>query len=359
LYRISKLEQILNKKYCLLTKSGSTALYLILKILDIKNKYIAVPANVCFEVVIIVILSGNKPLSIDIDKNFNLSFKKLKRIKSKKLAAIIYPYMYGNYGDIFKIKKFANNNKIYFIEDIAPSLGLKFRNFYAGSMSNFSFSSFGTGKIIDMGIGGSINLNSEEFYQRTKYEYSKLKLFSKKLKETDDELNNTYLKIINKKKNKKEFSQKKLNKFKDCLVSQYNFKKNFVKNLNFKISNLSKINDMRNKKANLFEKIIKNPNIKFVKHKKGAVYWRKNALLKKNRDELHQYLISKKIYARKFYPCHSNIFPFVSKKNLNFARKVESKILNFWPGNETSAGEIKIINKFINFFYNKKKISSK
>ena len=49
----------------------------------------------------------------------------IKNKKTKNIGAIIYPYMYGNYGNILPIKKFADNNGIYLIEDLAPSLGIR------------------------------------------------------------------------------------------------------------------------------------------------------------------------------------------------------------------------------------------
>ena len=259
--------------------------------------------------------------------------------------------MDGNYGDVFKVKKFAEKNKINFIEDVAPSLGLKIKGKYAGSISKYSICSFGTGKIIDMNSGGSLNTDSEYLYHKAKQYYSKLNFFSKNLERKQIKLINIYNNIINKKIKKKEFKLKKINGFKKCFISKYSFSKKFINVLNSKIYKIKKINTDRNNKAMLFQKIIRNKNIKLVKHNKGGVYWRQNVLLKKDRDELQDYLISNNIYARKYFTSLDNVFPFISGKNLKLSKSFGDKILNFWVGSETSKKHIIDINKHINKFF--------
>ena len=162
---------------------------------------------------------------------------------------------------------------------------------------------------------------------------------------------NIYNNIINKKIKKKEFKLKKINGFKKCFISKYSFSKKFINVLNSKISKIKKINTDRNNKAKLFQKIIRNKNVKLVKHNKGGVYWRQNVLLKKDRDQLQDYLISNNIYARKYFTSLDNIFPFISGKNLKLSKNFGDKILNFWVGSETSKKHIIDINKHINKFF--------
>ena len=92
-------------------------------------------------------------------------------------------------------------------------------------------------------------------------------------------------------------------------------------------------------------------NIHLIKHKKGAVYWRQNAIVSKYRDKLLKYLIYKKVYARKYFPSLNSVFPFISGKNLKLVKKFELEILNFWVGSQTSKKDIIQINKHINNFF--------
>ena len=350
--RISSLEKLLKKKYCMLTKSGSTAIYILIKSLNIKKKFIIVPANICFDVVLTILFTGNKPLVLDIDKNYCLSYNSVKKYRNiKKVGAIIYPYMFGNYGDVFKVKNFAKKKNIYFIEDVAPSLGLKFSKKYAGNISDYSFCSFGTGKILDMKMGGSLNVNSVNIYKKAENLYSSLRILSQDAKKKYIRLNNICEKIIIKKLSKKKFGLNSLKKYENYFAAKYYFNKEFIKKLNYKISKINKINSIRNTKANMFQKIIKNKKINFVKHKKGAVYWRQNALVKNKRDKLIQYLRSNKIYARRYFSSLDSIFPFISNKNLKFAKKLESQIINFWVGVETTKKDIVRTNIYINRFF--------
>ena len=350
--RISALEKLINKKFCMLTKNGSTAFYVLIKCLGIKNKIIIIPANICFDMVLTILFSGNKPAVLDVDKNQCLSYNSLKKFKNmKNVGAIIYPYMYGNYGEVYKIKNFAKKNNTYFIEDVAPSLGLKISNKYAGNISDYSFCSFGQGKIVDMNIGGSLNVDSQEVYDRACHHYSNLKIFLKKNKKKYFQLNKIYGNIIDKKISKKEFRISNLKKYKDCLISKYNFSKKFLKLLNTQVSKIHKINSERNMKAQLFQKMINSRKINLIKHKKGAVYWRQNALVENDRDQLIRYLSLKNIYVRKYFPSLDNVFPFISKKNLKLVKKFESKILNFWVGNETTKKNIIATNNHLKYFF--------
>ena len=88
--------------------------------------------------------------------------------------------MYGNYGNILPIKKFADNNGIYLIEDLAPSLGIRVPVQKDIKFLTIQFVVLEQEKIIDLGFGGSINTNSEKVYLKAKKNYSALKTYSKK-----------------------------------------------------------------------------------------------------------------------------------------------------------------------------------
>ena len=103
------------------------------------------------------------------------------------------------------------------------------------------------------------------------------------------------------------------------------------------------------KKASFIKGDIKNINL--LKHNKGAVYWRQNALVDKDRNKLLKYLTANKVYARKFFPSLDTIFPFIQNQNLKLVKNFELKILNFWVGKQTSLKNIEEINKHINNFF--------
>ena len=47
------------------------------------------------------------------------------------------------------------------------------------------------------------------------------------------------------------------------------------------------------------------------------MYWRQNAIVFKNRDKLLNHLVSNGVYARKYFPSLSELFPFIKKDNLS------------------------------------------
>ena len=86
-----KISKFLNRKYCLLTGSGSTSMYLIF--LTCKKKGTVVfPTITCMQAVNAAIFAGMKPLFCDVNLNdFTMSVSSLKNIldKNKNVEMIV------------------------------------------------------------------------------------------------------------------------------------------------------------------------------------------------------------------------------------------------------------------------------
>ena len=162
LHHLDTLADKLDVNYSVFTKSGTVAIWLALKSLDLRDENIIVPANVCHVVVIAIILSGNQPLVVDINNDGGgINIGCLSNIEDSKVGAVIYPYMYGDTGNILNVKNVCSKKGWILIEDIAQAFGAKIDNVYAGGIGDVSVLSFGVGKPIDLRIGGAINFNSE------------------------------------------------------------------------------------------------------------------------------------------------------------------------------------------------------
>ena len=120
-----KISEFLNRKYCLLTGSGSTSMYLIF--LTCKKKGIVVfPTITCMQAVNAAIFAGMKPLFCDVNLNdFTMNVKSLKNIldKYKNVEIIVPTHVFGNSCDLDKIIEIASKRKIFVLEDAAQSLG--------------------------------------------------------------------------------------------------------------------------------------------------------------------------------------------------------------------------------------------
>ena len=94
-------------KYCVGVANGTDALFLSLKALDLKKgDEIIIPAMTWKSTLTSVLSNNLKPILVDINKNnSNLDLNDLKKKITKKTKAIIVVHLYGNPGEIYKIKK--------------------------------------------------------------------------------------------------------------------------------------------------------------------------------------------------------------------------------------------------------------
>lgn len=351
---LNLIKNITKKSNVLFTSNCTTAIYLLLKSLGLKNKKIIIPCNICFDVVLSIIYSENIPIIVDTNKQlgYDIHDFKFNLNKNKNLGAIIFPHLFGNSDNFIDILKISKDKKIPLIEDIAGSFGGKIGSSYFGSFADFTVGSFGQGKIIDMGGGGFVASKSLDIIYKIKSNYDfldKYRIINKKL---NFKINSLHSKIINKINDNKNFNKKNLQKFFKAFIYNRKFNKKYFLKLASQITKIDKINTKRNKKANYLEKNLNFKTFISITHKKGSVYWRKNFLIKKhNSFEIIKYLNLKNIYARKYYPPLNYIFPFLKKKLKNYERDYK-RLINFWVGDETNLIEIKKIKKTLTNKFN-------
>ena len=83
-------------KYAVATNSCTSALEIVIKSLNITNKKILVPSQTFVATGNAVILSGNTPVFVDMNKDtFSMSFKSIQKNMSKDVAAIMLVHMGG------------------------------------------------------------------------------------------------------------------------------------------------------------------------------------------------------------------------------------------------------------------------
>lgn len=150
--------------------SGRSAEYIILKSLGIgKGDEVAIQAFTCVAVPNSILWIGSKPSYIDIEDSFNMDLEDIEKKKTRKMKAIIIQHTFGNPADLKKIKKFAQMNNIFLIEDCSHSLGASFADKPVGSSGDFSFFSFGRDKVISSVFGGMVLVSNDRLYRRLKY----------------------------------------------------------------------------------------------------------------------------------------------------------------------------------------------
>lgn len=161
--------KITNNKYCVSTTSGTTALVMAIKSLNIpKYKKILLPAYTFIAPHNAAKFLGYDIELVDIDKEtlcmhrLKLS-EKIKELGSDKVGAVIYVTHNGCYNYLGNIKGICQNYNIPLIEDSSQSLGGKY-----GFIGDLSIVSFSVPKICTSGQGGAVLTQNKNLYNELK-----------------------------------------------------------------------------------------------------------------------------------------------------------------------------------------------
>ncbi len=123
----SKIASLANTKYAIGLNSGTDALFLALKAMNISrgDEVITTPFSFVSTAEIIA-NCGAKPVFVDIDPDtFNIDSRKIERAITKKTKVIIPVHLFGQMADMSEIVKIARKHKLQIIEDAAQALGAK------------------------------------------------------------------------------------------------------------------------------------------------------------------------------------------------------------------------------------------
>ncbi len=165
-----KMSQFLNMKYTVGVASGSSALYLALKSLGIKNgdEVITTP----FSWIITsnaIVECGATPVFVDIKDDYNLNADLIEKKITSKTKAIVPMHWGGHMCDMEKITKIAKKYKLYVVEDSAQSFGAKLKNKKSGNFSEVAAFSMNPMKCLSgFGEGGLVATNNKKIYERVK-----------------------------------------------------------------------------------------------------------------------------------------------------------------------------------------------
>lgn len=190
---IEKLNKITNCKYILLTNSGTSALFLSLKALDIDNCEVLIPSMTFVASANAIIHANGIPNFIDSSKNSlnicennledylsRISFIKNDKCINKKtgrrIKAIMIVHAYGNPVNVLPINKIAKKYHLDIIEDAAGALGSYHNKSHIGKTGRFSILSFNGNKIVTTGMGGAILFKNKKDYKNIKHLMSTARL---------------------------------------------------------------------------------------------------------------------------------------------------------------------------------------
>ncbi len=164
----AKFSQFIGHKYSVAVSSGTAALEIAVKSLNLKkNDEVIIPNFTIISNALAVIKLGLKIKLIDCDlKNWNMNIEKVERGITNKTRAIIATHIYNFPFRVDLLKKICKKKKIFIIEDAAEVLGQKIFNKNCGSFGDISTFSFYANKQITTGEGGMITTNNKLFYKK-------------------------------------------------------------------------------------------------------------------------------------------------------------------------------------------------
>jgi len=160
-----------SKKFGLMVNSGSSAIMLAIKVLNLKKGDEVITPCLNFGTAISSLLHYEiSPILIDVDtETLQIDSKLIEKKITKKTKALLIPNLIGNIPEWKKISKIAKKHKLKVIEDSADTLGAKINGKPTGIFSDISITSFyGSHVISCAGNGGILLTNNKKYYERAK-----------------------------------------------------------------------------------------------------------------------------------------------------------------------------------------------
>lgn len=171
-----KLTKITNRKYCVALNSGTAAIHLALKALNIEQGDYVICQSFSFVATANPIsYLGAKPVFIDSEVDtLNINPELLEEAivdleeNGVKPKAIIYVHIYGNPAKVLELQRISDQYKIPLIEDAAEALGSQFQSKPIGQFGKISILSFNGNKVITTAGGGALITDDREIEKRVK-----------------------------------------------------------------------------------------------------------------------------------------------------------------------------------------------
>lgn len=165
----SELAEFIGCKYTVGLNSGTDALHLALRAMDIGQGDEVITTAFTFVATTEAIgIVGAKPVFVDIDKDtFNIDASKIEAAITPRTKAIIPVHLYGQPCDMDVIMDVAKRHNLRVIEDCCQAIGALYKGKMVGTFGDAGCLSFyPTKNLGGMGDGGLLMTNSEELKNR-------------------------------------------------------------------------------------------------------------------------------------------------------------------------------------------------
>ena len=160
----------LGVKKCVALNSGTDALIIAVRALNIGvGDEVIVPANTYIATVIGITENGATPVFVDADEYMEIDADQIEEKITSNNKEIMVTHLYGHPSRMDKIRKIAEKNKVYLIEDCAQSHGAQYDSQFVGTFGTVGcFSFYPTKPLGAMGDAGAIVTNDEELAEKVR-----------------------------------------------------------------------------------------------------------------------------------------------------------------------------------------------
>jgi dTDP-4-amino-4,6-dideoxygalactose transaminase len=156
--------------HCVACNSGTDALYLALRALDIGpgDEVITTPFTF-FATAETISAVGATPVFIDVDQNLNLDVSQIESAITAHTKAIMPVHLFGRSVDMTQVMAIAKKHKLYVIEDCAQATGTEWQSRKVGTIGHVGcFSFYPTKNLGACGDGGAMLTADPVIAQRLK-----------------------------------------------------------------------------------------------------------------------------------------------------------------------------------------------
>jgi len=158
-------------KHAIETNSGTSALEIALRCLEVKNgDEVIVPTNTFIASPNSVIFAGGKPILADIEREtLCIDVEDVKERLTDKTVGIMTVHLAGLISPtIDDLRELCEDHHLFLIEDAAHAHGAMFKGEMAGNLGDIGCFSFYPTKVMTTGEGGMISTNMDKVAEKAK-----------------------------------------------------------------------------------------------------------------------------------------------------------------------------------------------
>lgn len=167
----SEFSAFIGSEFCVAVNSGTDAIVLALRALDIQaGDEIITTSHTAVATISAICAVGAIPVFVDIDPEyFTMATYKIRKLVTTKTKAVIAVHIYGHPCDMDELSQFSIEQGIYLIEDCAQAHGAKWRDKNVGTFGIIScFSFYPTKNLGAIGDGGAVLTSNVILAERLK-----------------------------------------------------------------------------------------------------------------------------------------------------------------------------------------------